>query len=66
MDDSLQALRLGDLIEKSFQEGKVKLQDAICNECFEKIFKRLDGKVKDQEDEKKKYAEQLVILEDEI
>lgn len=66
VDDQLLALRLGDLIEKSFQEGKIKLQDTICNECFEKIFRRIDEKIKDQEQDKMKYAEQLQIIENDL
>lgn len=57
---------MADLIEKSFTEGKIKLQDTICNECFEKIFKRIDEKMKDQEQEKMKYAEQLKIIESDL
>lgn len=59
-------LILGDLIEGSIKEGGIKLQQPICSECFDKIFTRLNAKIKDQEESKKVYAEQLSILEDEI
>lgn len=66
VDEQLLALRMADLIANSFTEGKIRLQDTICNECFEKIFKRIDEEMKDQEQEKMKYAEQLRIIESDL
>lgn len=66
VDEQLLALRMADLIDKSFTEGKITLQDTICNDCFDKIFKRIDEKMKDQQQEKMKYAEQLKIIESDL
>jgi hypothetical protein len=66
VDEQLLALRIADLIEKSFTEGKIRLQDTICNECFEKIFKKIEEKIREQEQEKAKYAEQLLIIESDL
>ena len=67
-DENFVGLRLQTLVEKSLSdiEGKIKLQDAICNECFEKIFRCIESKLKNQHEDKKKYAEQLQILEGEL
>ena len=58
-------LLVRDLVESTTKSG-LQLHHPICFDCFDKILGHLDEKIKDQESEKKLYAESLALLESEI
>lgn len=55
-------LLVRDLVDSNIANG-LQLSHPICFECFDKILKQLDSKIKDQEDECNQYATHLVQLE---
>ena len=51
---------------KLLQENVVKVNCPICVECFDKIFKMIDGQIAAAEKENELYSKRLLQLESEI